>query len=323
MQPPAALVAAAVLALGASALSRATRLPSCVGAGESGFLALEDDDVAPKETSSVWWWHFPHGSYMGTAGNEQAPLLLWLIGGPGGAGARDATYQAGPCLLENGTLIENPNSIPGQLGLDILYLDEWEGAGYSGGGQPVAFTANQTAHRIVSFLAAWLRQQTGANDVIPRDFYIMGYSAAGQYLPVVAKLVLEGTLPLTLRGIAMGNGLIDPLTQIPTWGEFLHENKLINATTLARFNRQYKFGCERALLQGNWSAANDECWALSSYCPTPDNLNIHGALHSHDIVDLPCQRIVENSVLAGLIQRLLIVDPLQRQSHSSATPRST
>jgi hypothetical protein len=133
----------------------------------------------------------------------------------------------------------------------------------------------------------------------------MGYSAAGQYLPVVAKLVLEGTLPLTLRGIAMGNGLIDPLTQIPTWGEFLHENKLINATTLARFNRQYRFGCERALLQGNWSAANDECWALSSYCPTPDNLNIHGALHSHDIIDCPGNNDLF-CLLAVLIRPLLM-----------------
>jgi carboxypeptidase C (cathepsin A) len=86
-------------------------------------------------------------------------------------------------------------------------LDEWEGAGYSGGVQPFAVTANQTAHRIVSFLSVWLRQQPGGSEFV-RDFYIMGYSAAGQYLPVVAKLVLEGNLPLTLRGIAMGNGLI-------------------------------------------------------------------------------------------------------------------
>eukprot|EP01043_Picozoa_sp_COSAG02_P008814 COSAG02_NODE_288_length_25612_cov_29.808529_14_plen_287_part_00 len=285
MQP--ALLAAA---LGAATLSGATAVPSCIRAAESGFLALEDDDVAPKETSSVWWWHFPHGPSVGAVGEKQTPLLLWLIGGPGGAGARDATYQGGPCLLENGTLVENPNSIPGQLGLDILYLDEWEGAGYSGGGQPVAVTANQTARRIVSFLSAWVRQHPGESDAM-RDFYIMGYSAAGQYLPIVAKHILEGALPLTLRGIAMGNGLIDPLTQIPTWGEFLHENKLINATTLARFNRQYRFGCQRALLQGNWSAANDECWTLSSYCPTPDNLNIHGALHSHDIFELPRQQL--------------------------------
>eukprot|EP01043_Picozoa_sp_COSAG02_P083846 COSAG02_NODE_21793_length_774_cov_25.300741_1_plen_147_part_01 len=147
MQP--ALLAAAVLALVATTLSRATTLPSCVAASasKSGFLVLEEeeDDDRSSETSSVWWWHFPHGRATGAISvgeKQQVPLLLWLIGGPGGAGARDATYQAGPCLLENGTLVENPNSIPGQLGLDILYLDEWEGAGYSGGEQPVAVTAN-------------------------------------------------------------------------------------------------------------------------------------------------------------------------------------
>ena len=122
-------------------------------------------------------------------------------------------------------------------------MDEWVGAGYSGGGDPVATTANETAQRIYSFMASWLRQHStgGAADKFkPRDFYIMGYSAAGQYLPVVAKMIIEGDLPLNLRGLALGNGLIDPLRQIPTWGEFLRDNKLINSSTLMRFNRQYK-----------------------------------------------------------------------------------
>jgi hypothetical protein len=71
----------------------------------------------------------------------------------------------------------------------------------------------------------------------------------------------------------LGNGLIDPLTQIPTWGPYLFENKLINSSALAAFDAEYKSACEPALLSQNWSAAN-ACWDLSRYCPVPDNLNI-------------------------------------------------
>ena len=244
----------------------AAELCPAVASSESGWVTVGTQSDAEAK---AWWWYFPHPS------PEPRPLLLWLIGGPGGSGARDAVYQAGVCSLEkNGSLVPNPESIGQRLGVDVLYLDEWEWAGYSGGGLPVATTANQTAARIYQVLGAWLKAQGG--NVARRDLYIMGYSACGQYLPVVAVNVLEGNLPVRLRGIAMGNGLIDPLTQIPTWGPYLYANKLMNKSTLALFDEEYRQHCEPALLKGDWQAAADSCWNLSnsSFCTVPDSLNI-------------------------------------------------
>jgi hypothetical protein len=284
--------ASASAAAGGSGAADGLGLGGCpeLAATESGWVSIPSSgvDEPQLDVPKAWWWLWKpsadaNGGAVGAAASpvdDGGPLLLWLIGGPGGSGARDAVYQGGACSLgKDGTLVPNPHSIagglaPGAAALSVLYLDEWEWAGYSGGGAPVSQTANATADRIYGALGAWLRGR-GAAPQQPRDLYVMGYSAAGQYLPVVAAKVLQGALSeyVTLRGIALGNGLIDPLTQIPTWGPYLFENKLINSSALAAFDAEYKSACEPALLSRNWSAAN-ACWDLSRYCPVPDNLNI-------------------------------------------------
>eukprot|EP01047_Picozoa_sp_COSAG01_P015066 COSAG01_NODE_747_length_13858_cov_8.394869_12_plen_264_part_00 len=210
--------------------------PVQLSATESGWVAV------PDSTAKAWWWLWPASTTSNNhAADEAGPLLLWLIGGPGGSGARDAVYQGGPCRLDaSGALVPSPHPIAGAVpggGLSVLYLDEWEWAGYSGGGAPASQSANATAERIYGVLGSWLKEREAVragrgSAGIPRDLYIMGYSAAGQYLPVVAAKVLQGGLGafVKLRGIALGNGLIDPPAQIPTWGPYLYENGLINAS---------------------------------------------------------------------------------------------
>jgi cathepsin A (carboxypeptidase C) len=65
-----------------------------------------------------------------------------------------------------------------------------------------------------------------------RDLYITGESYAGHYIPAIAYYLINNstTLPIKFKGIAIGNGWVDPYLQYPAYAEFAKENKLVNDT---------------------------------------------------------------------------------------------
>jgi cathepsin A (carboxypeptidase C) len=50
-----------------------------------------------------------------------------------------------------------------------------------------------------------------------REFFITGESYAGHYIPAIAAHLVKNVtdLPLKLKGIAIGNGWVDPYNQYP------------------------------------------------------------------------------------------------------------
>jgi len=65
-----------------------------------------------------------------------------------------------------------------------------------------------------------------------RDFFITGESYAGHYIPAIAYHFVEevpaGALGLNFKGIAIGNGWVDPYEQYPQYAEFAYENQLVD-----------------------------------------------------------------------------------------------
>jgi len=62
-----------------------------------------------------------------------------------------------------------------------------------------------------------------------RDFFITGESYAGHYIPAIAYHLSHNVtdLPLNFKGVAIGNGWVDPYVQYPQYAEFAFENNLI------------------------------------------------------------------------------------------------
>lgn len=62
-----------------------------------------------------------------------------------------------------------------------------------------------------------------------RDFFITGESYAGHYIPAIAYYLSHNVtdLGLNFKGVAIGNGWVDPYVQYPQYAEFAYENKLI------------------------------------------------------------------------------------------------
>jgi len=100
-------------------------------------------------------------------------------------------------------------------------------------------------------------------------FFISGESYGGRYVPTMSHLILsENKSPtspdwnvINLRGISIGNGVVDPIYQYPVQGKFALMNKLINDT--AYFNISVlERACYNAIASRDWDNADNTCGSI-------------------------------------------------------------
>ena len=97
----------------------------------------------------------------------------------------------------------------------LLYIDSPVGTGYSFTKNDNGYARNQTA--VANDLFEALQQFfTLFNEYQQNDFYLTGESYAGKYVPALGyKIATEGSkAKMNLKGLVIGNGLIDPITQL-------------------------------------------------------------------------------------------------------------
>ncbi|CAN1257732.1 Serine carboxypeptidase-like 45 [Linum perenne] len=159
------------------------------------------------------------------------PLVLWLNGGPGcsslGAGAFTEHGPFQPNAA--GVLINNDYSWNKEA--NMLYLESPAGVGFS-------YSANTSFYNLVNdtitakdnlvFLQQWLLKFP---EYKTRDLFITGESYAGHYVPQLAQLIVESRANLSLKGIAIGNPLLEFNTDINSEGKFYWSHGLISDYT--------------------------------------------------------------------------------------------
>jgi serine carboxypeptidase-like clade 4 len=94
-----------------------------------------------------------------------------------------------------------------------------------------------------------------------KDFYITGESYAGHYIPAIAhnfRFKNKDKLKFNFKGMAIGNGLVDPLVQYPQYDVFALENKLISKTTGVILKGAFA-ACAALIKTGIWPIALEEC----------------------------------------------------------------
>lgn len=160
----------------------------------------------------------------------QKKLIIWLNGGPG-------------CSSFDGLMMEIGAFRPDMKGglewtkaggawneyADVIYLDQPVGTGFSYvDSNGYSRTLDQAADEIVYFLDRLIEvyPEYGRGNGV--DVYIAGESYAGQYIPFTANaLVKRGNRsPIDLKGVAIGNGFIDPIAQSGTELEMMVESKV-------------------------------------------------------------------------------------------------
>ncbi|GMY19567.1 serine carboxypeptidase-like 45, partial [Fagus crenata] len=174
--------------------------------------------------------------YFAEAETEPAskPLVLWLNGGPGcssiGAGA---FCEHGPFRPSGDILVRNYYSWNKEA--NMLYLESPAGVGFS-------FSANKsfydsvndelTAQDNLVFLQRWFTKFPEFKD---RELFITGESYAGHYVPQLAQLIIKSNVKFNLKGVAIGNPLLEFNTDFNSKAEFLWSHGLISDSTYEIF----------------------------------------------------------------------------------------
>ncbi|WJX31914.1 Serine carboxypeptidase-like 45 [Trifolium repens] len=164
------------------------------------------------------------------------PVVLWLNGGPGcssvGAGA---FVEHGPFKPTENGLIKNNYSW--NKVANMLYLESPAGVGFS-------YSANKSFYGYVNdemtardnlvFLQHWF---TKFQEYKNNDFFITGESYAGHYVPQLAQLIVQTKSKFNLKGIAIGNPLLEFNTDFNSRAEFLWSHGLISDSTYESFTK--------------------------------------------------------------------------------------
>ncbi|KAL3841151.1 hypothetical protein ACJIZ3_025742 [Penstemon smallii] len=196
----------------------------------SGYITIYvNDDIANHQQQRYYFYYFVQAQTT-----QPKPLVLWLNGGPGcssvGAGAFG---EHGPFQPRGNILVKNDSSWNKEA--NILYLESPAGVGFS-------YSANKSFYESVNdeitakdnliFLQNWFDKFPEYKN---RDFFIAGESYAGHYVPQLANLILNSKAKINLKGVAIGNPLLEFNTDFNSRAEFLWSHGLISDATYNKF----------------------------------------------------------------------------------------
>ena len=182
----------------------------------------------PQHHGALFFWHFAKKSIT-----KKSTTVIWLAGGPGGSSIPQVWLGVGPLLFRNNnTIVENKRSW--SLFANLLFVDQPVGTSFS-------YTdANAFIHDLPEMADQFLYFLDRYIEIFPRlldhDIYFAGSSFAGQYIPYIARTILEKRSALKLRGLLIGNGLIDPRTTYMSYLPFAVEKQMIERDS-ALYNR--------------------------------------------------------------------------------------
>ncbi|KAG4922853.1 hypothetical protein JHK82_051833 [Glycine max] len=165
------------------------------------------------------------------------PLVLWLNGGPGcsslGVGAFS---ENGPFRPKGEGLVRNQFSWNKEA--NMLYLETPIGVGFSYSTDTSSYEGVNdkiTAGDNLVFLQNWFMKFPEYRN---RSLFIVGESYAGHYVPQLAELMLRFNRKeklFNLKGIALGNPVLEFATDFNSRAEFFWSHGLISDTTYKMF----------------------------------------------------------------------------------------
>ncbi|XP_042052076.1 serine carboxypeptidase-like 45 isoform X2 [Salvia splendens] len=192
------ICALVVIAAASASQKEADKIASFPGQPAVNFRQYSGYISVDEKQQRLYFYYFVE------AESEAAskPLVLWLNGGPGcssiGAGAFS---EHGPFQPSANSLVKNHYS--------------W----------------NKARDNLV-FLENWFKRFPEFNN---REFYISGESYGGHYVPQLGHLILQSKAKINLKGIAIGNPLLEFNTDFNSRAEYLWSHGLISDATFQDF----------------------------------------------------------------------------------------
>lgn len=201
----------------------------------AGYLTVNKD-----YKSNMFFWFFP-----AKLDQSKAPVVLWLQGGPGASSLFGLFTENGPFFVTSKKKLQ-PRKYSWHLNHNLLYIDNPVGTGFSFTNDDAGYAKNEKD--VGNDLYAAIRQFfTLFSELRDNAFYVTGESYAGKYVPALGHAIYKNSKSsdpkdkINLQGLAMGNGLSDPVHQMK-YGEYLYQLGLIDTNGLNIFNEVEKRG---------------------------------------------------------------------------------
>ncbi|KAF2150541.1 carboxypeptidase B-like-like protein [Myriangium duriaei CBS 260.36] len=189
-------------------------------------------EVTPEHHGNLFFWHFA-ARHIG----RKERTVIWLNGGPGCSSLDGAMAEVGPyravdkdtLQLRNGSWDEYAN---------LLFVDQPVGTGFSYvDTDSYLHDLDQMASNMMTFLEKYF---TVFPDQVTQELYFAGESYAGQYIPYIAKAILDRNKKIgsndnahkwNLQGLLIGNGWIAPNEQYQAYLPYAYKEGMIQSGT--------------------------------------------------------------------------------------------
>lgn len=226
----------------------------------SGYLP-----VSPATGSAIFYAFYE--AQTPTSPLSQTPLLLWLQGGPGCSSMLGNFLEVGPWRVTH-----RPNTTQQQLALEpnlgswnrifgIVFLDNPIGTGLSFAVTNDEIPRNQSS--VAKHLFAAINGFIDSDPLFKnRPIYVTGESYAGKYIPSIGYHILKQNkrVPVSkrekLHGVAIGNGLTDPVSQVVVHALNAYFIGLINGRQRVELEKAQRKAI-RLVKMGSWSKATN------------------------------------------------------------------
>ncbi|KAK9806679.1 hypothetical protein WJX73_007406 [Symbiochloris irregularis] len=213
--------------------------------------------LAAEQTAGYFRLNRTHEAYMfyfyfeNRAADSEAPLVVWMTGGPGCSSELAVFYENGPYTITKDLSLKT-NPYGWDQTANMIYVDQPIGTGfsYSEDERDRVFDERVVGLDMLDFLLEFLEARPQYQD---RDFYVTGESYAGHYVPAVSHRIYsynKNVAPekqINLKGLAIGNGLTNPAIQYGAYADYALLNKIIGQATHSAIKSVYpvcKIGLE-------------------------------------------------------------------------------
>ncbi|XP_052246934.1 probable serine carboxypeptidase CPVL isoform X2 [Dreissena polymorpha] len=204
----------------------------------AGFITVNE-----SMGSNMYFWFFPAQD-----GAADAPVVLWLQGGPGGSSLFGLFIENGPIFV-NEDIQFVKRDITWNIKYSMLYIDNPVGTGFSFTGTDDGYAKNEVdvARDLYSCLTQFFQAFYQYKN---NPFYVTGESYAGKYVPAISyKIHMENHSPfvkqwINLQGLAIGDGLCDPETMMLQYADFMFQIGMLDENQRDYFQGYAKMAVE-------------------------------------------------------------------------------
>ena len=200
-------------------------LPDCAPGTpqHSGFVT-----VNATVNKKYFYWAFGPRS-----GRADAPVILWMTGGPGCSSALAALVELGPCWLNTTTGELMDNAWGWNKDAFLIFIDQPAGVGFSTSDwEGYASNEEEVSEDMYWFLQEFFYTAHPEFMAKNNEFHVFGESYGGHYAPATAHKIFKRNQevgvnpnykPINLVGLGVGNGLTVPKIQYQFYPETAYE----------------------------------------------------------------------------------------------------